>query len=174
MERSLFELDDQVEELEMMDVEDEEEELELITRQSVSRDRDLEQEGFKVRLPKTKGYAIVKILSIEDLLSTGWLPGNLQRVLGDLLTGESKPKVKDGYDAFKKLQKIQQQELELADAMVVKGFIRPSVVAKEEDLDPDREDQILVTSLATADRRSYMALVMNHQEGTAEFLDDFR
>ena len=176
MDRTLFELDDQVDELEVMDdVDEDEEELELITRDSVLRDRESEQEGVKVRLPKTKGYAIVKLLSPEELLASGWLPGSLQRVLGDLLTGGSaKAKVKDGYEAYKELQKLAQNELDLADAMVVRGFIKPNVVAKESDLDPDRNDQIVVTQLASADRRAYMALVMNNQEGRAEILENFR
>lgn len=173
MEHQLFELEDQVEDLEIMD-EEKDESFDLITRTSVEEDREREAEGVKIRLPKTKGYAIVKVLSGEEILASGWLPGRLQTVLGDLLSGGTRTKVKDGREAFTRLRKLASDELELADAMVVHGFIKPQVVATEKDLDPDREDQIVVTRLNAADRRAYMRMVMNDRTEDVEILEPFR
>lgn len=48
----------------------------------------------------------------------------------------------------------------LANAVCVAGFIRPRLVLREEDLDPNDPECYLVTDIDIEDRREYMAMVL--------------
>lgn len=175
MDFRMFQIDDQVEEFDVDVDEVVAEELPLITRSSVQQDRQREEEGVRISLPWTKGAAIVKMLTAEEVISAGWLPQELKVVVGKIIGGAGPTKVKTPLDAFNHIKSLGFEEQRLADAMVVHGFISPQVVAKPEDLDPDRDDQIVVTQLHKNDRRAYMRLVMQDRSNeTAEVLQSFR
>lgn len=177
MDYQLFEIDDQVDVDVDVTIDDDPEPEPIITRSTVREQRQAEIEGVRIKLPVTRGTAIVKEMDIEDVIAGGWLPQNLKRVLGELIGGgTSGPrKVKDGIEAFHNLQGLASNELKLADALVINGFINPQVVAKESELDPDRDDQMLITDLHARDRRAYMRLVMrDRSDEEADVLEPFR
>ena len=179
MTDSLFEIENQLKDQVAAHQGSTEESPGMITRSSARAQRELDRQGVLVRLPATKGTARIRLLTAEEVLAGGWLPSRLETIMGEMLVGigggTTKLKASDGRDAFLKLRKIAESELMLADALVPHAFISPEVVAKESDLDPDRDDQITVDDLHKNDRRALLRLIVTNQtQGEVKILESFR
>jgi len=62
---------------------------------------------------------------------------------------------------------------EIADVLVVNGFINPKVVMSEADLDPNNPHCIVVTDLHKAERLRYSQIALGQNEEEAEKLAPF-
>jgi hypothetical protein len=148
-----------------------------VTRAMAKKAREREAEGVLMELPYTGGYARVRILELADKASLGWVPDHLRDKLAKMMNLINDPssggKVVSGTEAFARILKQTEDIEELANAFCIRGFVKPRLVAREIDLDPDDEFQMVVTDLHINERVSYVNACMPAPE-EARILDPFR
>lgn len=135
----------------------------IVRRKDALEAREREAQGILMRLPYTGGFARVRILYIQDKSSLGWVPNHLQGVLARIINeveGHKQNKVVSDTEAFTRAVKQVGDANALADAFCVRGFVDPTLVPHEKYLDPNRDDQMVVTDLHINERMGYFSKCM--------------
>lgn len=148
----------------------------IVRRRDALEARSRERQGYLMQLPYTGGYARVRILSANDKSSLTWIPRNLRaklaRVISELEGTSRRQKVDDEKLFTMAIQGITDAN-ELADAFCIRGFLDPQLVATEDELDPSRDDQMVVTDLHIDERMGYFSKCMMTGEDV-RLIDPFR
>jgi hypothetical protein len=150
--------------------------LRIPTRDEARKARAQERDdGFLLPLPYTGGVARVRLLSIVDRATISALPTAIQ----DELAFELNRKRANGSGAIRGPKAVAEMvsnlgnQEKIANAFCVLGFIKPRLVEREDDLDPDDPYCLLVTDLHIEERTSYLLRSLQVETAQARKLAPF-
>lgn len=149
------------------------------TREDMQKARRQEELGFLFKLHRSGYDAHVRWLSISDLATLVGLPVAQQnvvlKVFNDFRAAQEKEEGKKKAPplTWDKVLENQASGLEMADVLVVNGFIKPRVVMTEAELDPNDPYCIVVTDLHKSERLRYSQIALGQNEEEAERLIPF-
>lgn len=145
------------------------------TREQVRAARQRETSvGFEYPLPFTGGTARVRALSIVDRATIKALPTAIQDDLAAEMTKRSGSGRQVDAQVIKSMLSTLENQERIANAFCVLGFLQPSVVATEDDLNPDDPYQIVVTDLHIEERVGYLQHCLHVETVQAGRLRRFR
>jgi hypothetical protein len=129
------------------------------TRQAALEKREQEERGYLMPLPRTGGWAHVRVLSLADTATFAGLPvqaaNQVLRVFDELGREQGAMPL-----TMERLRRNQQRQEELANLVCAVGFIRPRLVLTEAELDGDPYT-LLVTDLHLDERIAYLQSVLS-------------
>jgi hypothetical protein len=144
------------------------------TRAEARQKRQQEQIGFQYPLPYTGGVAHVRIPSLATITNYAGLPTEAQervlRVFRDAAAEGAGASMALTWD---RLGKNQERQIEIANALVVAGFIAPQVRFSDDQIDPGDPHMLTVDDLHVDEKLGFLNLCIGQNRAEAARLEPF-